>query len=165
MVQLLAEQRKDGGWSQLPGLASDAYATGEVLAALREGNQLSAADAIYERGARFLIKTQEPDGSWRVKSRLHPPAPVSPAYFDTEFPYQHDQFISAMGTSWATTALLYQIRAPRGELKSKPQSMDIAPVEQEKWMQVALTGRAAHLQKLLDAGMKPDTRTTEGTTH
>ena len=96
-VQLLAEQRKDGGWSQLPGLASDAYATGEVLSALCEGNHLSTADAVYERGARFLLDTQQPDGSWRVKSRLHPPAPVSPAYFDTEFPYQHDQFISAMG--------------------------------------------------------------------
>ena len=163
-VQLLAEQRKDGGWSQLPGLASDAYATGEVLAALREGNQLSTADAVYERGARFLLNTQEPDGSWRVKSRLHPPAPVSPAFFDTEFPYQHDQFISAMGTSWATAALLHKIPVKGGDLKSAPASLDIAPAEQERWIQVALNGSAAHLKKLLDAGMKPDARTTEGTT-
>ncbi|HEV8485299.1 MAG TPA: ankyrin repeat domain-containing protein [Blastocatellia bacterium] len=164
MVQLLAEQRNDGGWSQLPGLASDAYATGEVLSALREGNQLSTTDAIYERGARFLLKAQEPDGSWRVRSRLHPPAPVSPPYFDTEFPYQHDQFISAMGTSWATSALLHKIPVKGGGTKPTPASPDIAPAEQERWIQVALSGSAAHLKRLLDAGMKPDARTSEGTT-
>ena len=32
---LLQEQRKDGGWAQLPTLESDAYATGEALYTLR----------------------------------------------------------------------------------------------------------------------------------
>ena len=33
---LLALQQSDGGWSQLPGRPSDAYATGETLAALHQ---------------------------------------------------------------------------------------------------------------------------------
>ena len=34
--ELLALQRPDGGWGQLPSLASDAYATGQALVALNE---------------------------------------------------------------------------------------------------------------------------------
>ena len=74
---------------------------------------MSTTDAAYQRGLRFLLKTQEPDGSWRIKSRLHPPAPVSPPYFDAGFPYQHDQFISIMGTSWAVTAMLQALPRAR----------------------------------------------------
>ena len=34
--ELMAAQRPDGGWAQTPYLASDAYATGQVLYTLRE---------------------------------------------------------------------------------------------------------------------------------
>ncbi len=162
--QLLAAQREDGGWAQLPTLTSDAYATGEVLVALREAAGLPADNAAYQRGLRFLLKTQESDGSWRVKSRLHPPAPVSPPYVDTEFPTGHDQFISIMGTTWAVTALLYALPS---QAEAKPLPLvptNFAPAEQAEWMRVALTGSAAELKKLLDGGMKPDTKTAEGTT-
>lgn len=162
--QLLAEQREDGGWSQLPVLASDAYATGEVLFALREGIGLPTSDPAYQRGLRFLVKSQERDGSWRVRSRLHPPAPVSPPYVDTEFPYQHDQFISIMGTSWAVTAMLHALPAQAREKMKWSEYLDFAPAGQAEWMSVALTGSAAELKKLLDGGMKPDSRTAEGTT-
>jgi hypothetical protein len=33
-------------------------------------------------------------------------------YFDAGFPYGHDQWISAAGTSWATMALTLAARAP-----------------------------------------------------
>ena len=33
---LIAQQRPDGGWSQIPTLTSDAYATGQALTALAE---------------------------------------------------------------------------------------------------------------------------------
>ena len=161
--RLLSEQREDGGWSQLPARASDAYATGEVLAALYDGAGLPAGDPAYQRGLRFLLKTQEADGSWHVSSRLHPPAPVSPPYFETGFPYQHDQFISAMGTSWAAAAMLNALPVTAEE-KLKQPSLDIAPPEQLAWVQVALNGSVADLRKLLDAGMKPDAKTAGGTT-
>jgi ankyrin repeat protein len=161
--QLLAEQREDGGWAQLFGLASDAYSTGEVLFALREGVGLATSDSAYQRGLRFLLKSQEPDGSWRVTSRLHPPAPVSPPYFETGFPYQHDQFISIMGTGWAATALLQAIPAKAEADLKRSAPPAIAPAGQPEWVQAALTGSAADLKKLLDRGMKPDAKTAEGT--
>jgi hypothetical protein len=58
-----------------------------------------------QRGIDYLLRTQAPDGSWHVISRLHPPAPVSPPYFETGHPYGHDQFVSTMGESMAVMAL------------------------------------------------------------
>lgn len=162
--ELLGEQRDDGGWSQLHGLASDSYATGEVLVALHEGGGLPASDPAYQRGLHFLFKTQEPDGSWKVKSRLHPPAPVSPPYVDVEFPYGRDQFISIMGTSWAVTALLHAVPPQADEEQKRPLLPDLASTEQTEWIHTALTGSAADLKKLLDAGMNANAKTVEGTT-
>ncbi len=99
--ELLAMQRADGGWGQLPGLRSDAYATGEVLFALQQSGHLRSIDAGCRRGVRFLLKTQRPDGSWFVQTRS---LPVQP-YFESGFPYRKSQFISCAATSWAVMAL------------------------------------------------------------
>jgi ankyrin repeat protein len=133
-----------------------------VLSALQDAAGIPASDPAYQRGLTFLLKAQKPDGSWHVKSRLHPPAQVSPPYFETGFPYDHDQFVSAMGTSWAAAALLQALPLSAGERKGP--SLDIAPGDQPEWIQVALNGSAAELKKLLDSGMKADARTAEGTT-
>ena len=162
--RLLSEQREDGGWSQLPALASDAYETGQVLSSLHDAAGIPTGDSAYQRGLRFLLKAQEADGSWHVSSRLHPPAPVSPPYFETGFPYQHDQFISTMATSWAAAALLHALPLKAGDEPGRTTPIDIAPAEQPEWVQIALNGSAADLKKLLDAGMKPDSKTAEGTT-
>ncbi|HXI90440.1 MAG TPA: ankyrin repeat domain-containing protein [Blastocatellia bacterium] len=162
--RLLSEQREDGGWSQLPALASDAYETGQVLSSLHDAAGIPTGDSAYQRGLRFLLKAQEADGSWHVSSRLHPPAPVSPPYFETGFPYQHDQFISTMATSWAAAALLHALPLKAGDEPGRTTPLDIAPAEQPEWVQIALNGSAADLKKLLDAGMKPDSKTAEGTT-
>ena len=98
---LLSEQRPDGGWAQIPSLASDAYATGEALVALRDSGALAVGDPGYQRGIRFLLNTQFEDGSWYVKSRVIPIMP----YFDSDFPHGADQFISAAATNWAAMAL------------------------------------------------------------
>ena len=99
----LAElQQDDGGWSQLPGGPTDAYATGSVLTVLRLSGQVSAADALFRRGVAFLLKTQEKDGSWHVVSRSKPFQP----YFESGFPHGKDQFISMAATAWATSALV-----------------------------------------------------------
>lgn len=98
---LAAKQRSDGGWSQLSSLDSDAYATGQALYALSVGSKMSTADRISRKGVDYLMRTQARDGSWHVKSRsiwLQP-------YFESGFPYGHDQWISAAGTAWAAMAL------------------------------------------------------------
>src|SRR5215475_3008992 len=98
---LAALQRADGGWSQLPALASDAYATGEALFALGYAGRMAPGDPVFRKGVDFLLRTQANDGSWHVKSRS---IWVQP-YFDSGFPYGQDQFISTAGTAWATLAL------------------------------------------------------------
>jgi hypothetical protein len=98
---LLAQQGKDGGWSQLVSMPSDAYATGQVLVALQQSGAVSVADLAYLRGTRFLLRTQLADGSWFVRSRS---LPVQP-FFETGFPHGRSQFISCAATSWATMAL------------------------------------------------------------
>jgi hypothetical protein len=98
---LLSEQRPDGGWAQLPTLTSDAYATGQALAALKESGSLAVTDAAYRRGVQYLVNSQLEDGSWYVRSRSFAFQP----YFDSDFPHGHDQFISAAATNWAVMAL------------------------------------------------------------
>ena len=49
------------------------------------------------------------DGSWFVKTR----ALAFQPYFDNHFPYAHDQWISAAGSSWATMALSLAAPAPQ----------------------------------------------------
>jgi hypothetical protein len=98
--ELLTLQREDGGWAQTPYLASDAYATGQVLEALRELG-VRSADGARQRGAAFLLRTQHEDGSWHVRSRAMKIQP----YFEGGFPYGHDQWISQAATAWATMGL------------------------------------------------------------
>ena len=102
MRDLLARQRPDGGWAQLPTLESDAYATGQVLSALRLGGGMPPSHSAYQRGLQYLLDTQREDGSWHVKSRARPFQP----YFESGFPHGKDQWISICATSWATIALV-----------------------------------------------------------
>jgi hypothetical protein len=105
-TRLIALQRADGGWSQLPAMPSDAYATGQVLTALVESGAVSVKDRVYQRGVAFLLQTQLDDGSWYVRSRAQPIQP----YFDSQFPHERDQFISAAATNWAAMALAHAVR-------------------------------------------------------
>jgi squalene cyclase len=98
---LAATQRADGGWSQLASMPSDAYATGQALYALNAAGRVPTSDPAYQKGVRYLLNTQEPDGTWYVKSRS---IWIQP-YFESGFPYGHHQWISAAGTSWAAMAL------------------------------------------------------------
>jgi len=98
---LIAEQRADGGWAQLPSMDSDAYATGQTLVALAESGAITPADPIYQRGVQFLLKTQCEDGSWLVRTRALPLQPL----FDIGFPHGNDGWISAAATNWAAMAL------------------------------------------------------------
>ena len=101
-AELLAEQRADGGWSQLPTMTSDAFATGQVLTALHMSGTVAALDPAYQRGVNYLLSTQLEDGSWYVRSRAIPFQP----YFEGGFPHGNDQWISAAATNWAVMALI-----------------------------------------------------------
>ena len=101
--ELIAMQRPDGGWAQTPYLGSDAYATGQVLYTLHETGFLSANDPAFRRGVEYLLRTQKENGSWYVKSRA---IKIQP-YFQSGFPYDHDQWISASATAWAAMALSF----------------------------------------------------------
>jgi len=109
---LIAQQRTDGGWSQLPSIESDAYATGQALYVLAESRSVSTQDAAYRRGIQFLLKTQLADGSWFVRSRA---LPIQP-HFESGFPHGKHQFVSAAGSNWAALALVVggQSAARRG---------------------------------------------------
>jgi hypothetical protein len=98
---ILALQRPDGGWAQRPGMTSDAYATGQTLFALAKTGSVAPSNAAFQKGVKYLLSTQYADGSWYVKSR----SPKFQPYFESGFPYGHNQWISAMGTGWATAAL------------------------------------------------------------
>lgn len=118
---VLAAQKPDGGWAQLDDMQSDVYATGQTLWVLLQttaernrscqllpgsetSSQKLAASATCDairKGVEFLLKTQQADGSWFVKTRSRPVQ----VYFDNGDPHGKSQFISIAGTGWATAAL------------------------------------------------------------
>src|ERR1051325_6168405 len=98
---LLAQQEADGGWAQLPGLKSDAYAPGEGIYALRVAAGLANSGAALERGRRYLLQTQLEDGTWFVHRRAFPFQPT----MRSGFPHGRDGWVSAAATSWAVMAL------------------------------------------------------------
>ena len=101
-------QRADGGWSQLASMPSDAFATGLALWAMSEGG-IPATHPSYQKGLKFLLDTQAKDGTWHVKARS---LPVQP-YFESGYPYGHDQWISAAGAAYATMAIAAAVEPER----------------------------------------------------
>ncbi|HLK69437.1 MAG TPA: ankyrin repeat domain-containing protein [Bryobacteraceae bacterium] len=98
---LLGRQRGDGGWAQTPYLDSDAFGTAAALYSLRKTGSLKVSDTAYQRGTQYLLNTQFPDGSWYVRSRVVKLQP----YFQSAFPFDHDQWISNTATAYAVMAL------------------------------------------------------------
>ncbi len=82
-------------------LDSDAYGTSAVLYSLCKAGVLDVSEAAYRRGARFLLDLPFPDGSSYVRSRAVKLQP----YFQSGFPFDHDQRISNPATTYAAMAL------------------------------------------------------------
>jgi hypothetical protein len=101
-AELIGQQQQDGGWCQLDGADSDAYATATALVALHETGSLPTTAAVYQRGVEYLLQIQQEDGSWHVVSRSDP----FQSYYESGFPHGEDQFISTAATGWAVLALL-----------------------------------------------------------
>lgn len=100
--EIVKDQQADGGWAQMPGMASDAYATGQALYALSKGGGMAASNPVFKKGIEFLLRTQDEDGTWFVNKRAIP----ANNYFDAKFPHGQSQYASFNGTAWATMALL-----------------------------------------------------------
>lgn len=159
--ELKATQQPDGGWASRNGRPSDAYSTGEALWALHNAAGVPTSDPSWKRGIDYLLRTQAPDGSWHVTTRLNPPAPVSPTYIESGHPYGHDQFISLMGESWAVVALAQML--PEVDAKLPPLK-EAEPREIEPWVETVLFGSAADVEKLLQSGFDPNSATRSGGT-
>jgi hypothetical protein len=56
-----------------------------------------------QRGIEYMLKHQEPDGSWLVHTRAAPRNP----YFESGSPHGEFQEIPYAGTCWATMALAH----------------------------------------------------------
>jgi hypothetical protein len=93
--RILGRQNQDGGWGQLKGAASDAYATGQALYVLRLAG-VTGDRAAMHRGVAFLVKTQKEDGSWAMVGRAHAGAA----------PSKNLAPITYFGTAWATLGLM-----------------------------------------------------------
>jgi Prenyltransferase and squalene oxidase repeat len=96
VAALLREQDAAGGWSQRPNMKSDAFATGQALYVLMGSRDTGVAEAV-RRATRFLVDTQQLDGSWQMTSRsAEPPGPG---------PARDLKPIIYVGTAWATMGL------------------------------------------------------------
>ena len=159
--ELMTTQRADGGWNSLDGRASEAYSTGEALVALHEAGDVPTSDPAWQRGLEFLLRTQEPDGSWHVASRLNS-LPVSPPYMETGYPYGHDQFLSIEGASFAIMALALCLGPARGV--TLPPLAEAEPSSVEPWAETILFGSTDDIKRLLDSGFDPNSATKSGRT-
>lgn len=155
---LLALRTPAGSWPQLPGYQPDAYSTGEALYALHEAG-MPPGDPAWRAGLKFLISTQAADGTWRVHTRMISPMQVSPAYFNSGFPYGKDEYLSYAGSNWAVMALAESLAAT-----AKNPSPSAAAADNLPWIRTALFGSAHELAGLLDAGLNPNSKTEKGTT-
>lgn len=90
----LARQNADGGWGQLRGAASDAYATGQALYVLSLAGVPPDRPEV-RRAVSFLVATQRDDGSWPMARRGHP----------GETPTANVVPITYFGSAWATLGL------------------------------------------------------------
>jgi ankyrin repeat protein len=155
---LLARRMDAGGWPELPAYPPDAYSTGEALYALHEAG-VPSTDPVSSAGLEFLISTQAPDGTWRVRTRMISPAPVSPEYFPSGFPYGKDEYLSYAGSSWAVMAMLSSLPIAK--------ERDVISHEEDPtppWIRTTLFGSSKELAGLLDTGLDPNSRTERGTT-
>jgi hypothetical protein len=94
--ELFALQRADGGWSQKPEMASDAFATGQTLYVLSLAGYTAERPEI-KRAIDFLVATQKPDGSWPMTSRSTPDGRPGSAKLLTP--------ITCAASAWATLGL------------------------------------------------------------
>jgi hypothetical protein len=100
--QLLTIQNEDGGWSQTKEMASDAYATGTAMYALLSRGGVDKNAPSILRARDFLVKAQEPDGSWKMTSR-------PPNNGNGTTGAGNLEPITVAGSAWAVLGLLQRV--------------------------------------------------------
>jgi hypothetical protein len=136
---LRALQRADGGWGQLPSRPTDVYATADVMLALHDAG-LPVGDGVYQRGLRYLLDHQQSDGSWRVATRMHEQALVSPPHFEIGFPHGEHQMISCMGSTLAVIAVMRALPEAKTPSPALVDTADWRAAGEAPWMMTALFG-------------------------
>lgn len=96
IAELINRQNTNGGWAWITGDPSDALATGLALYGLHEAGVRPDNQSI-RRAQRFLLATQNANGSWSVNSTkaVNKTEPIPTSVF--------------LGSSWATIGLLKTI--------------------------------------------------------
>ena len=108
--ELLALQQPNGGWRQVPEMASDAYATGQTLYVLSLAGYTAHQPQI-KRGIDFLIANQKPDGSWPMISR----STLGPKRVPTKLLTP----ITCAAGSWATLSLVKLVPKSKTDVAHK----------------------------------------------
>ncbi len=161
--EMLALQRPNGGWAQLPHMQPDAYATGQALVALHEAGGVPVTDPAWQKGLKYLLSTQDDAGAWHVRTRMLSPAHVSPPYLESGFPYGHDQYLSTDATCWA--AMAFMLTLPKVAAPASPHPLPgLSPKGVEPWMEKAMFGTVEDLKAQLAAGLDPNSKTAAATT-
>lgn len=96
--EFLGRQNRDGGWSPVKDLHSDAYATGQALYFLSLAG-VKNDRAEIQRGVSFLVANQKEDGSWPMTPRAHP----------GKKPVKNAVPIIYFGSAWATLGLMRSV--------------------------------------------------------
>ena len=114
LLEILDEQREDGGWSFAPGDPSNAYSTGQTLYTLRRVG-LEAHHPAVQRAAAYLLSSQREDGTWAVPSKLTSAEPSA----GKDYIYEY------WGTAWAVIGLA-QIEAASARLRPEAPPAQVA---------------------------------------
>lgn len=162
-ADLLARQNADGGWAQIDGEGSDAYATGQSLVILQQVGGLSTGSEEYRRGARWLLDRQHRDGSWLVRTRRRFEGLEQ---FDSGFPHGEDQFISCAATCWAVMAIAATLDPHRSRAfeRTPLARADAASNRLPALHTAAAFGSHEELLHLLDRGVDPNLAGPDGLT-
>lgn len=95
---MLAGQNADGGWSWLPGAASDAFATGQSLYAL--SIVANSERAALGRAQKYLLDSQSQDGRWVL-----PPLAITDPKSNEGRVQRLVPIYDFWGTAWAAIGL------------------------------------------------------------
>jgi mannose-6-phosphate isomerase-like protein (cupin superfamily) len=86
------------------------------LYALHLGGSVPVTSDAYRRGVRYLLRTQDEDGSWLVTKRAIP----ANTYLDGGFPHGESQYSSYNATCWATNGAPARSPAPAADPRRGP---------------------------------------------